>query len=429
MASTLVALQTVTVGAGGLASITFSSIPQTYNDLVITASVRSSQSGTNPDGLGMQFNSDAGNNYTQRQLYGTGVSVGSSTSTQNFAYFGPVTAASNTANTFGSATVYIPNYTSNRYKSISVDNVTENNTSTADAGFRANIWNSTDAINSIRIYDFVTGNLVQYSTVTLYGVYNSPLDTAVEAPTIGTATAASTGANVAFTPSGTGAPATSYVATSSPGGITATGYTSPILVTGLTSGTAYTFTVKGQNPGGTGAASAASNSVTPYDGYESIATVYGSGSSTITFSSIPSTYTHLQVRAFARDTGTGAASNTFSRFNGDTGNNYTAHWLTGDGATASANNVLPWDVNLIANIPAASASANIFGVMIYDVLDYANTNKFKTVRSLTGNDRNGSGSIWLDSGLWRSTAAISSITFTTGTSFAAGSVFELYGIR
>jgi hypothetical protein len=67
--------------------------------------------------------------------------------------------------------------------------------------------------------------------------------------------------------------------------------------------------------------------------------------------------------------------------------------------------------------------------MICDVLDYANTNKFKTLRSLTGNDRNGSGSIWLDSGLWRSTSAITSIKFTTGTAFAQYSQFALYGIK
>ena len=165
--------------------------------------------------------------------------------------------------------------------------------------------------------------------------------------------------------------------------------------------------------------------------YESIATVNvgAGGQASIVFSSIPSTYTHLQVRALARNTTAETASNTFSRFNGDTGNNYTAHWLTGDGASASSNNVVPWDVNLVANIPAANATAGIFGVMIYDVLDYANTNKFKTVRSLTGNDRNGSGSVWLDSGLWRSTSAISTITFTTGTNFAEYSSFALYGIK
>jgi hypothetical protein len=165
--------------------------------------------------------------------------------------------------------------------------------------------------------------------------------------------------------------------------------------------------------------------------YESIATVNvgAGGQASIVFSSIPSTYTHLQVRALARNTTAETASNTFSRFNSDTGNNYSAHWITGDGSSASANRVLPWDVNLVANIPAANTASGIFGVMIYDILDYANTNKLKTVRSLTGNDRNGSGSIWSDSGLWNSTAAISTITFTTGTNFAEYSSFALYGIK
>ena len=435
MASTLVALQTVTVGAGGLASITFSSIPQTYTDLVIAVSVRSSQSGTDPDGLGMQFNSDAANNYTQRQLYGTGTATGSSSSTQNFIYFGPVTGSSNTANAFGSATVYIPNYTSNRYKSISVDSVTENNASAASAGIRANIWNSTDAINSIRIYDFVTGNLVQYSTVTLYGVYNSPLETAVEAPTIGTATAASTGAYVAFTPSGTGAPATSYVATSSPGGISATGPSSPILVTGLTSGTAYTFTVRGQNPGGLGAASAASNSVTPYDGYESIASVYPTGS-TVSFTSIPSGFKHLQLRVSGKtDRPTYAQDGFKIVFNSDTGSNYSIHGLAGDSSSAFSYGTSSTANFYVYDCLGTTVNNNVGGAVV-DILDYSNTNKYTTTRSLGGVSSNTSagglyGAIILSSGLWQNTAAVSSITLTphVGSNFVSGTTFELFGIR
>lgn len=85
------------------------------------------------------------------------------------------------------------------------------------------------------------------------------------APTIGVATAASTQATVTFTaPTYTGSSAiTSYTVTSSPGGITASGASSPITVTGLTNGTAYTFTVRATNSAGTGPSSAASNSVTP----------------------------------------------------------------------------------------------------------------------------------------------------------------------
>lgn len=91
-----------------------------------------------------------------------------------------------------------------------------------------------------------------------------PPTTVPGAPTIGTAVRGNAQASVAFTPGTTGgSPITSFTATSSPGGITASGASSPIVVTGLTNGTAYTFTVTATNINGTGPASAASNSVTP----------------------------------------------------------------------------------------------------------------------------------------------------------------------
>jgi hypothetical protein len=95
---------------------------------------------------------------------------------------------------------------------------------------------------------------------TVTNVSEAPL-----APTIGTATAGNATAGVAFTPpTNTGRPAiTGYAATSSPGGLTGTGASSPITVSGLTNGTTYTFTVTATNSEGTGPASAASNPVTP----------------------------------------------------------------------------------------------------------------------------------------------------------------------
>jgi hypothetical protein len=428
MASTLVALQTVTVGAGGSASITFSSIPQTYNDLVVKYSGRSTYALSASD-VYMTFNSST-TGYSGKLLYGTGSGTGSAsqTSGSSFNWTGFIPGANATSSTFGNNEFTITNYSGSNYKSLSVDGVSENNGTEAYQALVANLWSNTEAITSITLTP-AYGNFAQYSTATLYGVYKSPLDTAVEAPTIGTATAASTGANVAFTPSGTGAPATSYVATSSPGSITATGTTSPILVTGLTSGTAYTFTVRGQNPGGTGAASAASNSVTPYDGYESIATLYPTGS-TATFSSIPSGFTHLQIRAIARDTSTGSP-NIAMIFNGDGGSNYTYyHQLVGDGSSASAGaagtaaNTIPWYIN------NANSLANVFTACITDILDYTNTNKLKVHRSFSSFDVNGSGGfVTYRSGTWRSTSAITSITLTALSAFASGTVIELYGIR
>ena len=422
MASTLVALQTVTVGSGGASSISFTNIPQTYKDLQVVISGR--LNGTSA-GTSIAFNNDT-NNFSYKHLYAFDSTVGSGGGNVNYVY--ESNTSNMTASTFDNSQIYIPNYTGSTNKSYSVDAVSENNsTSLAIRILLGGVWSKTDPITTVTVAPY-SGAFVQYSTATLYGVYNSPLDTAVEAPTIGTATAASTGANVAFTPSGTGAPATSYVATSSPGGITATGTTSPILVTGLTSGTAYTFTVKGQNPGGTGAASAASNSVTPYDGYESIATAYGSGGSTLTFSSIPSTYTHLQIRVMSLTSAT--APNAILRFNSDTGSNYTAHQLYGSGSVAGSN--IPGSgSNPQTSIPVAQlGSSTQPGVGVVDILDYANTNKYKTIRSLSGYDANGSGYIILRSGAWMSTSAVTSITLLTDSgNFNTNSVFELYGIR
>ena len=429
MASTLVALQTVTVGAGGASSISFTSIPQTYTDLVIKSSTRMTGIGVIYwANMFLTFNGSS-SRYSSRILANANGSVATETSAQtNYIQYSYSVGKDSTASTFSNTEIYIPNYTGSNYKLVSIDSVTENNGTQILLSLANGLWSDSSAITQITLTNPDTSNYVQYSTFTLYGVYNSPLDTAVEAPTIGTATAASTGANVAFTPSGTGAPATSYVATSSPGGITATGTTSPILVTGLTSGTAYTFTVRGQNPGGLGAASAASNSVTPYDGYESIATVYGSGGSTLTFSSIPSTYTHLQIRVMSLTSAT--APNAILRFNSDTGSNYTAHQLYGSGSVAGSN--IPGSgSNPQTSIPVAQlGSSTQPGVGVVDILDYANTNKYKTIRSLSGYDANGSGYIILRSGAWMSTSAVTSITLLTDSgNFNTNSVFELYGIR
>ena len=418
MASTLVALQTVTVGAGGASSISFTNVPQTYEDLQVVISGR--LNGTSA-GTSIAFNNDT-NNFSYKHLYAFDSTAGSGGGNVNYIY--ESNTSNMTASTFDNSQIYIPNYTGSTNKSYSVDAVSENNaTSLAIRILLGGVWSKTDPITTVTVAPY-SGAFVQYSTATLYGVYNSPLETAVEAPTIGTATAASTGANVAFTPSGTGAPATSYVATSSPGSISATGASSPILVTGLTSGTAYTFTVRGQNPGGTGAASAASNSVTPYDGYESIATIYPSGSSSVTFSSIPSTFKHLQVRVYWLNS---TNSNNWFRLNGDTGANYAGHELGGDGSSAYTSAYSSNSEGILVGYASTSTSP---GVAVVDILDYADTNKFKTTRTLSGQDRNGSGLIAFRSSLWRSTSAVNSLSFyaQAGT-FTAGSVIELFGIR
>ena len=170
--------------------------------------------------------------------------------------------------------------------------------------------------------------------------------------------------------------------------------------------------------------------------FESIQTVtVGSGgASSAVFSSIPSTYKHLQIRLTARVTGATTDSNIVAYFNTDTtSGNYPQHVLYGTGSSPAGAGYSPSDSNLaIGRTPGASSTSGMFGVGIADILDYTNTNKNKTVRALSGQDQNGSGIVLLNSGLWLSTAAISTITITAQSgngNLAQYSSFALYGIK
>ena len=158
-----------------------------------------------------------------------------------------------------------------------------------------------------------------------------------------------------------------------------------------------------------------------------------STASTITFSGIPSTYTHLQLRAILRDTAAQSGSQDQIWFNNDTSNLYNDHQLYGTGSATGAAGATGSRAAIfgIDRIPAANDTASVFGAFIIDVLDYANTNKYKTIRSLTGYDANGSGQAKLASGLYMSTNAINRIDLTpqSGGSFAINSSFALYGIK
>lgn len=166
----------------------------------------------------------------------------------------------------------------------------------------------------------------------------------------------------------------------------------------------------------------------PANSYESISTVtVGSGgASTVTFSSIPSTYTHLQIRSLNQ---TGA--NAVIRFNSDaSGTNYRAHYIEGDGTNISAGTVQAGGYDGGYAIVGKGPVSNTYGGAIIDILDYANTNKYKVSRGISGIDQNGSGYLDYISSVWMSTAAISSITFASvGTTFAQYSSFALYGIK
>ena len=168
--------------------------------------------------------------------------------------------------------------------------------------------------------------------------------------------------------------------------------------------------------------------------YESIATVtVGSGgSSTVTFSSIPSTYQHLQLRYTAKNDSGGATSDTYNtvRFNGDSASNYAMHYILGDGGGGVFATSVTSQTNTWFGLSPYGASNPAFSANVIDILDYANTNKNKTIRTLGGDDRNGAGSITLTSGLWMNTSAISSFVITaTSFPFAEYSSFALYGIK
>jgi hypothetical protein len=173
--------------------------------------------------------------------------------------------------------------------------------------------------------------------------------------------------------------------------------------------------------------------------FESIATVtVGSGgTSSISFSSIPSTYKHLQIRAIGRAaSGQSATScaDVFMRVNSDTGANYARHRLLGEASMSSGAAVSQTQIPWTSVLPRTTSAANTFGSFVIDLFDYRNTNKYKTFRFLGGGDMNGSGTIGFQSGVWMNTSAISSLTFTFETDTnpnpsAQYSQIALYGVK
>jgi hypothetical protein len=182
----------------------------------------------------------------------------------------------------------------------------------------------------------------------------------------------------------------------------------------------------------------AGNPVFSPSSYESIAsyTISGTTTGSVTFTNIPQTFQHLQLRIFARSL-TAATNEALYLYNynnnaGSTGS--ATHSLSGDGNLTYANGYTGQYSSFIATLPAASSTASAFGVSITDILDYTNTNKNKTLRTLYGYDANGSGTIGFASNLpltLPGTAAITTLSpsLTGGNYLAAGSVIALYGIK
>ena len=166
MPNTMTLISSNTVGAGNAASITFSSIPQTYTDLLILGSARNS-SGADADWIAATFNGSA-TNFSSRYLEGNGTSVSSN---QLARLAG---ASAYPSNVFSNFRVYVPNYTSSNNKSYSTEYVTEANTTLSYSVLVAGLWSNTAAITSITLSCGNGGNnFTQYSSFYLYGIKNS----------------------------------------------------------------------------------------------------------------------------------------------------------------------------------------------------------------------------------------------------------------
>jgi hypothetical protein len=165
------------------------------------------------------------------------------------------------------------------------------------------------------------------------------------------------------------------------------------------------------------------------DFYQIATTTLGSAQSSVEFTSIPADYTHLQIRGILRSSSVDAVK---IQFNSDTGSNYSYHYLWGNGGsvgssagTSTSSGAGLWSMG-------APNATSTFGICIYDILDYRDTNKYKTIRGLDGFDANGSGGVEIISSNWRSTSAITSVKLspnTGGVTFQQYSSFQLYGVK
>jgi hypothetical protein len=170
MPNTFELIASSTVGSGGAATISFTSIPSTYTDLQIVYSLRS-DTGSAADNAEITFNGST-TTYSSKRLYGSGSAAASdSSSTYTVSTF--INGDGATANTFGNGSLYLPNYAGSTNKSYSIDAVNENNATAAFSGLYALLWATTSAITSVQFKPNGGSNFKQYSTAYLYGVKNA----------------------------------------------------------------------------------------------------------------------------------------------------------------------------------------------------------------------------------------------------------------
>lgn len=168
---TLELIDSVTVPSGGQAAIEFLNIPQTYDDLVIKLSARSSTTYGNAWYEGkLRLNSSDG---SSRELYGTGSAAGSGTEAAQIRILG-ITSSGATANTFGSADIYISGYRTSNNKSVSIDSVSENNATASISALASGLWSNSAAVTSLQLVLLSSANFAEHSTAYLYGVSRVP---------------------------------------------------------------------------------------------------------------------------------------------------------------------------------------------------------------------------------------------------------------
>ena len=177
MPNTYVKIASVTVGSGGVSTVSFSSIPQTgYTDLLVKYSAKSSSTASWYDNLLMTFNGvGSAYSFVRAIGIGTGTSTDGPFTSQSVIYAGEIQASGGgiTASTFSNTEIYIPSYTSSNNKSLSIDKSLENNSASNNIlGFVAASWSNTAAITSIT-FSAAGGNLTEFSTFYLYGIKNS----------------------------------------------------------------------------------------------------------------------------------------------------------------------------------------------------------------------------------------------------------------
>ena len=162
----MIPISTVVVGSGGATSIDFVNIPQTYTDLCIKLSTRSSQTGAIAD-YGTVFFNGVSSSISYKDLYGNGSSASSTGSTT--ALFMTYQANAGTSNAFGNVEMYIPNYIGSNQKSFSIESIVENNATTGYTTLTTGVWANTSPISSLK-FSPASGTWLQYSSATLYGI-------------------------------------------------------------------------------------------------------------------------------------------------------------------------------------------------------------------------------------------------------------------